>query len=101
MSPEIVPLIAMFVIAAIFPINIGFLGFVGAFAVGTFYLGFDDKEVLEAYPSHIVLTVTGVTYFFGMAKQNGTIDLMVNACIRAVRGKVSLTPGSSSWWPHS
>jgi len=72
-SPEIVPLIAliaMFVIATIFP-------------------------------SHIVLTVIGVTYFFGMAKQNGTIDLMVNACIRAVRGKVSLTPGSSSWWPHS
>lgn len=95
MSPEIVPLIAliaMFVIATIFPINIGFLGFVGAFAVGALYLGFDDKEVLEAFPSHIVLTVIGVTYFFGMAKQNGTIDLMVNACIRAVRGKVSLIP---------
>lgn len=95
MSPEIVPLIAliaMFVIATIFPINIGFLGFVGAFAVGALYLGFDDKEVLETFPSHIVLTVIGVTYFFGMAKQNGAIDLMVNACIRAVRGKVSLIP---------
>lgn len=95
MSPEIVPLIAliaMFVIATIFPINIGFLGFVGAFAVGAIYLGFDDKEVLEAFPSSIVLTIVGVTYFFGMAKQNGTIDLMVNACIRAVRGRVSLIP---------
>lgn len=62
MSPEIVPLIsliAMFVIATIFPINIGFLGFVGAFAVGALYLGLDDKEVLEAFPSHIVLTVIG------------------------------------------
>lgn len=95
MSPEIVPLIAliaMFVIATVFPINIGFLGFVGAFAVGAIYLGFDDKEVLEAFPSHIVLTIIGVTYFFGMAKHNGTIDLMVNACIRAVRGKVALIP---------
>ncbi|PPF37122.1 SLC13 family permease [Pseudoclavibacter sp. AY1H1] len=94
-STEILPLIAliaMFVIATIFPINIGFLGFVGAFAVGAIYLGFDDKEILSAFPGSIVLTIVGVTYFFGMAKKNGTIDLLVNVCIRAVRGRVSLIP---------
>ncbi|MBF4551465.1 SLC13 family permease [Pseudoclavibacter sp. VKM Ac-2888] len=94
-STEILPLIAliaMFVIATIFPINIGFLGFVGAFAVGAIYLGYDDKEILSAFPGSIVLTIVGVTYFFGMAKKNGTIDLLVNVCIRAVRGRVSLIP---------
>lgn len=92
---EILPLIAlvsMFVIATIFPINIGILGFIGAFAVGAFLLGYDDKEILAEFPSSIVLTIIGVTYFFGMAKQNGTIDLLVNACIRGVRGRVSLVP---------
>ncbi|MCF6385621.1 C4-dicarboxylate ABC transporter [Mycobacterium sp. MBM] len=92
---EILPLIAlvaMFVIATIFPINIGILGFIGAFAVGAFLLGYDDKEILAEFPSSIVLTIVGVTYFFGMAKQNGTIDLLVNACIRGVRGRVSLVP---------
>lgn len=92
---EILPLIAlvaMFVIATICPINIGILGFIGAFAVGAFLLGYDDKEILAEFPSSIVLTIIGVTYFFGMAKQNGTIDLLVNACIRGVRGRVALVP---------
>ena len=76
----------------VFPINIGILGFIGAFGVGAFLLGFDDKEILAAFPTSIVLTIVGVTYFFGMAKKNGTIDLLVNACIRAVRGRVTVVP---------
>lgn len=94
-SIEIIPLIAlvaMFILATVFPINIGFLGFVGAFLVGAIAFGFDDKEILEAFPASIVLTIVGVTYFFGMAKANGTIDLLVNACIRAVRGRLALIP---------
>ena len=94
-SIEILPLIAlvaMFVIASVFPINIGILGFLGAFGVGAFVLGLDDKEILAEFPTSIVLTIVGVTYFFGMAKKNGTIDLLVNACIRAVRGRVTVVP---------
>ncbi|MDV7084052.1 SLC13 family permease [Rhodococcus sp. IEGM 248] len=94
-SIEILPLIAlvaMFVIATFFPINIGILGFIGAFVVGAFILGYDDKEILAEFPSSIVLTIIGVTYFFGMAKKNGTIDLLVNACIRGVRGRVTIVP---------
>ena len=88
----LVALVAMFVIASVFPINIGILGFLGAFGVGAFVLGFDDKEILAEFPTSIVLTIVGVTYFFGMAKKNGTIDLLVNACIRAVRGRVTVVP---------
>lgn len=94
-SIEILPmiaLVAMFVVASIFPINIGILGFIGAFVLGAFALGYDDKEILAEFPTSIVLTIVGVTYFFGMAKRNGTIDLMVNACIRAVRGRVMVVP---------
>src|SRR6476620_6071535 len=94
-SIEILPmiaLVAMFVVASIFPINIGILGFIGAFVLGAFALGYDDKEILAEFPTSIVLTIVGVTYFFGMAKKNGTIDLLVNACIRAVRGRVTVVP---------
>ncbi|WP_029104962.1 SLC13 family permease [Mycobacterium sp. 360MFTsu5.1] len=94
-SVEVLPLIAlvaMFVIATFCPINVGILGFIGAFGVGVFMLGYDDKKILAAFPSSIVLTIIGVTYFFGMAKKNGTIDLLVNACIRAVRGRVTVVP---------
>ena len=88
----LIALVAMFIIATFFPINIGILGFIGAFGVGAFLLGYDDKEILAAFPSSIVLTIVGVTYFFGMAKKNGTIDLLVNACIRGVRGRVTVVP---------
>ncbi|WP_285030978.1 SLC13 family permease [Mycolicibacterium sp. lyk4-40-TYG-92] len=94
-SVEVLPLIAlvaMFVIASFCPINVGILGFIGAFGVGAFILGYDDKQILAAFPSSIVLTIIGVTYFFGMAKKNGTIDLLVSACIRAVRGRVTVVP---------
>ncbi len=52
-SVEVLPLIAlvaMFVIATFFPINIGILGFIGAFGVGYFMLGYDDKELLAEFP---------------------------------------------------
>jgi len=94
-SVEVLPLIAlvaMFIVASFCPINVGILGFIGAFGVGAFILGYDDKQILGAFPSSIVLTIIGVTYFFGMAKKNGTIDLLVNACIRAVRGRVTVVP---------
>lgn len=94
-SVEFIPLVGlvvMFVIATVFSINIGFLGFVGSFLAGTFLLGWNDKQILGAFPSSIVLTIVGVTFFFGMAKRNGTIDLLVNACVRAVRGRVFLIP---------
>ncbi|KHK99826.1 C4-dicarboxylate ABC transporter [Microbacterium mangrovi] len=92
---ELIPLIAlvaMFVIATIFPINIGFLGFVGAYLVGSIALGLSSKEILGSFPASLVLTIVGVTYFFGMAKANGTIDILVNACINAVRGRLALIP---------
>ena len=74
------------------PSTSAYLGFLGAFVVGAFLLGYDDKEILAEFPSSIVLTIIGVTYFFGMAKKNGTIDLLVNACIRGVRGRVTIVP---------
>src|SRR6478609_1851437 len=64
---EILPLIAlvaMFVIATFFPINIGILGFIGAFVVGYFLLGYDDKEILAEFPSSIVLTIIPWVFFF-------------------------------------
>lgn len=92
---QIIPLIvliAMFIIATKWPLNIGVMGLVASFFVGYFVLGMDDKEILKEFPSSIVLTIIGVTYFFGMAQHNGTIDLIVNKCITAVRGRLSVMP---------
>jgi len=92
---QIIPLVilvAMFVVATKWPLNIGVMGLVASFGVGYFLLGMDDKEILAEFPAHIVLTIIGVTYFFSMAQRNGTIDIVVQTCVRLVRGRTMLLP---------
>lgn len=92
---QIVPLVilvAMFVIATRWPLNIGLMALVASFGVGYFMLGMSDQQILEEFPASIVLTIIGVTYFFGMAQRNGTIDILVKACVRMVRRRTLLLP---------
>ncbi|MFJ6313861.1 SLC13 family permease [Pseudarthrobacter oxydans] len=92
---QIIPLIilvVMFVVATRWPLNIGVMGLVASFGVGYFMLGMTDKEILAEFPASIVLTIIGVTYFFSMAQRNGTIDVIVQACVRLVRGRTLMLP---------
>ena len=92
---QIIPLVilvVMFVVATKWPLNIGVMGLVASFGVGYFMLGMTDKEILADFPASIVLTIIGVTYFFSMAQRNGTIDIIVQTCVRLVRGKTLLLP---------
>ena len=92
---QIIPLVilvVMFVVATRWPLNIGVMGLVASFGVGYFMLGMSDKEILAEFPASIVLTIIGVTYFFSMAQRNGTIDVIVQTCVRLVRGKTLLLP---------
>lgn len=88
----LVILVVMFIVATKWPLNIGVMGLVASFGVGYFMLGMTDKEILGEFPASIVLTIIGVTYFFSMAQRNGTIDLIVQQCVRLVRGKTLLLP---------
>ena len=92
---QIIPLIilvVMFVVATKWPLNIGVMGLVASFGVGYFMLGMTDKEILADFPANIVITIIGVTYFFSMAQRNGTIDIIVQTCVRLVRGRTLLLP---------
>lgn len=95
MTAELVSLgalVLMFVVATVLPINIGILPFVGAFVVGTLSLGLDQDQIFEGFPVSLFVTIVGVTYLFSVARHNGTIDLLVSAGVRLVRGKVTLIP---------
>lgn len=88
----LVVLVVMFIAATKWPVNIGIMGLVAAFAFGTFVFGMDDKEILEEFPASIVLTIVGVTFFFSIAQRNGTIKILVDLAIRAVRGRINVVP---------
>ncbi|MBT2565862.1 C4-dicarboxylate ABC transporter [Arthrobacter sp. ISL-85] len=94
-ATQIIPLVilvVMFIVATKWPLNIGVMGLVASFGVGYFMLGMTDNEILAEFPAAIVLTIIGVTYFFSMAQRNGTIDIIVQACVRLVRGRTMLLP---------
>lgn len=95
MSPEwvsILALIALFVVGTLLPINMGALAFVAAWLVGMYSLDLDEKEIIGGISGDLVLTLVGVTYLFAIAKNNGTVDLIVRAAVRAVGGRVALIP---------
>jgi di/tricarboxylate transporter len=95
MSPQlltILVLLAMFVVATVFPVNIGALAFVAAFLVGLLALSMDADAILGGFPADLFLTLVGVTYLFAIAKNNGTVDLMVRAATRLVGGHVIAIP---------
>ena len=95
MGPEwvaIIALVALFVIGTLLPINMGALAYVAAWLVGMYSLDLEEKDILAGVSGDLVLTLIGVTYLFAIAKNNGTVDLIVSSAVRAVRGRVALIP---------
>ena len=95
MGPEwvaILALVALFVIGTLLPINMGALGYVAAWLVGMYSLHLDEKEILAGVSADLVLTLIGVTYLFAIARNNGTVDLIVSSAVKAVGGRVALIP---------
>jgi Na+/H+ antiporter NhaD/arsenite permease-like protein len=95
MGPEwvaIIALVALFVAGTLLPINMGALAYVAAWLVGMFALDLDEKEILAGVSADLILTLIGVTYLFAIARNNGTVDLIVSRAVRAVGGRVALIP---------
>ncbi|MFZ3572571.1 SLC13 family permease [Streptomyces sp. BH097] len=95
MSAEVISigaLLVMFVVGTVLPINLGILAFVATFLVGTASLGLTQEQIFEGFPVDLFVTIVGVTYLFSVARRNGTIDWLVTAGVRMVRGKVALIP---------
>lgn len=95
MTPEVISIIVlalMFLIGTVRSVNMGILGFVGAFGVGLLLVGMTNKEIAAGFPVDLFLALVGLTLLFGFAQLNGSIDLLVQWCLRAVRGKIALAP---------
>ncbi|MEU0495859.1 SLC13 family permease [Mycobacterium sp. NPDC006124] len=95
MPTELIPILAlavMFIAATVLPVNMGALGFVAAFFVGTVAVGMDADQIIGGFPSSLFLTLVGITYLFAIAQNNGTVDLLVRGAVRLVGGRVALIP---------
>ncbi|MEV5324553.1 SLC13 family permease [Nonomuraea sp. NPDC052634] len=89
---SILALILMFVVATIFPVNLGALALVGAFLVGTLAAGMSTDDILGAFPGSLFVILVGVTLLFAIATNNGTVDWLVRAAVHLVRGRLAAIP---------
>ncbi|TWI37141.1 SLC13 family permease [Paracoccus sulfuroxidans] len=85
-------LAGLFVIATVWPINMGVLAFVGAFLIGTLLVGMKASEIIDFFPGGLFLTLAGITWLFALAQNNGTIDWLVRLAVRAVKGRIAAIP---------
>jgi di/tricarboxylate transporter len=95
MTPQLLSiyaLVAMFVVATLWPINMGVLAFVGAFLVGTLLAGQKTAEIIDGFPGGLFLTLVGITWLFALAQNNGTVDWLVRLAVRAVKGRLAAIP---------
>ncbi|WP_172652717.1 SLC13 family permease [Rhodococcus opacus] len=95
MSPEFVAvagLVAIFSIAMWRSLNMGAVALVGAFVIGVGYFRVSPAEIAEGFPGSLLITLLGVTYLFGIARANGTVDAIIGSAVELVRGRVALLP---------
>jgi di/tricarboxylate transporter len=88
---SILVLIAIFLIGTTMGINMGVLGIVAAFLVGT-ALGVSEDDIFAGFPGDLFVILVGVTFLFGIASLNGTVDWLIHASVRAVGGRTAAIP---------
>ena len=95
MSLEIITLLVllvMFIVGSVISVNMGVLGMVAAFVVGTYVSGLEVADVFASFPVQMFILLAGVTYLFAIALNNGTLDMIINAGLKLVKGNVGLLP---------
>ncbi|SNS87392.1 transporter, UIT1 family [Geodermatophilus pulveris] len=91
---SILVLLAVFLIATVLPVHMGALAFVAAFVFGYFLFGSEEYAdmVFGFFPGSLFVILVGVTYLFAIAKNNGTVDWLVHAAVKASGGKLVAIP---------
>lgn len=84
--------VAVFAIATVRNIHLGVLMLPAACAVGVWLAGMSLRDVVAGFPVGILVLIAGVTYLFGIAKGNGTIDRVVQTLLAAVGARRGLLP---------
>ncbi|HWJ02857.1 MAG TPA: SLC13 family permease [Verrucomicrobiae bacterium] len=91
----VISLIAL-VVAVVFTIwkdtNLGTMAIGLALVIGYFFGGVPVKTLVASFPTSLFLMLAGVTYLFGIAQVNGTLEKITKLAIRSVRGNVAILP---------
>ena len=84
--------VAVFVVAAVRQVHVGVVMFAAACGVGVGLAGLPLRTVVSGFPVSLMVLLAGVTYFFGIAQANGTVDRVISAVLRLVGERTALLP---------
>jgi Na+/H+ antiporter NhaD/arsenite permease-like protein len=82
---SIVVLAIVFVVGTVRPVNLGALALVATFGMSLLVVGEDYDTAISGFPIDVFVLLVGVTYLFGIASVNGTIEWLVTSAARLVR----------------
>jgi di/tricarboxylate transporter len=88
---SILVLVGIFVLGTTLPLNMGVLGIVAAFVLGA-ALGVSEDDIVAGFPGDLFVILVGVTYLFAIASNNGTVNWLLHAAVRAVGGRAAAIP---------
>ncbi|WAE75813.1 SLC13 family permease [Streptomonospora nanhaiensis] len=89
---SIVVLVLVFLIATLTSVHMGALALFAAFVVALAVAGESTDDVFGGFPGDLFVVLVGVTYLFALARNNGTVDWLIQAAVRGVGGRVALIP---------
>ena len=94
--PALVSILALVILVGIScvneDLNVGFLGIAFDIIVGGVFAGTPASKVMNAFPLSLFMILVGVTFLFGMAQTNGTMEKLTAYSIRACKGNTALVP---------
>ena len=94
--PALVSILALVILVGIScvneDLNVGFLGIAFGIIVGGIFAGTPASKVMNAFPLSLFMILVGVTFLFGMAQTNGTMEKLTAYSIRACKGNTALVP---------
>ncbi|HMN12509.1 MAG TPA: SLC13 family permease [Bellilinea sp.] len=89
---SLIALIVAIVISIWRNVNLGIIALGIAYVIGTLLGGQTVKDLVKGFPTDLFLILVGVTFFFGIAQTNGTLEKFTKLTIKSVRGNVALLP---------
>lgn len=73
-------------------LNVGFLSIGFAIIVGGIWSDVSGTKIMEAFPVGLFMILVGVTFLFGMAQTNGTMEKLTAYSVRLCKGNTALVP---------
>ena len=94
--PALVSILALVILVGIScvneDLNVGFLGIAFGIIVGGIFSNITAAKIMNAFPLSLFMILVGVTFLFGMAQTNGTMEKLTAYSVRACKGNTALVP---------